>query len=300
MSENDGSVSAGEGSPSGEASGEGAAPVQDAGVGAAGDAGVAAGAGSWLDTVTDPNIRQWADTKGWKDPGAVVQSAYNLERLMGGPADELVRIPQGANPWQNPDVLTRLGVPESPDGYELASGDVDPDQAAWAKGLFHEVKLSPEQAKRLDTAVAERNAELTQRHEDSLATMREAGDKALQDKWGAGYNSMVQQGRAAMRTLGLESEQIEALELSMGYEKVMTWAADIGSRLGEDTFVSGTDTGGDGYHHAMTPEKAKAVYESKLADESWKAALFNKHHVNHKAVMKEKQDLFTIMYGGGS
>ncbi len=252
-----------------------------------------------MDSIQNPELRTWAETKGWKDPGAVVQSAQHLEKMLGGGVDGLVRVgPSGLDLNSTaPETFAKLGVPASAADYNLelpAGQQLNESAVDWARGQFAEAKLTNQQANKLLSNFIDFENQQVQARNDALDANRAAGDQTLQREWGAAYNTMVQQGRAAIRTLGMSDEAITGMEQTIGYEATMKWAAEIGGKLGEKALVD--TSGAEALDAAMTPDRAKQQYEKKLEDAEWVKALMDRRHPGHKAAIAEKADLFAVMY----
>ncbi len=72
--------------------------------------------------------------------------------------------------------------------------------------------------------------------------------------------------QAAVRALGVDPTAVAALEKAVGYAKVMDLFRNIGSKIGEDRFVSG---GGSNTGNVMTKEQAIAEKAALKRDEAW-------------------------------
>jgi hypothetical protein len=100
--------------------------------------------------------------------------------------------------------------------------------------------------------------------------------------------------QAAAKGLGFKPEMIDAIERTVGYAGTWKFFADLGSKMGEDNFVTGGDKtrsfGG------VTPEEAKAQWEAMKIDPVAVAALKDTQHPGHAASTKKQADLFKIMY----
>jgi hypothetical protein len=69
----------------------------------------------------------------------------------------------------------------------------------------------------------------------------------------------------------VKPEEVGALEKQVGYARVMEMFRNIGVRMGEDKFVSGsTGTGPGG---VMSREQAAATLAEKMNDNMWAARL---------------------------
>lgn len=274
----------------------GGAPSGD---GAAG----ASGTSDWLSSVSNEELRSWGATKGWTGVEGALQSARHLETMIGAPADQVVRLPQGGIQFGTEDhrtLMGRLGMPASGADYDMAIPDnlsVDENYMNWARETFHKAGLTGEQAKFLNNAHSEFMGNFLTSENNSQEANLEAGDQNLRQAWGNGYNSMIAQGTAAVNALGITGPMLDGMEAAIGYEATMKWAADLGGRLGEDKFVAGGQgPDGGGFNHGMTPEQGQAAWNAKLGDQAFVKALQDRMHPGHKQAMKEKSDLFKVIH----
>lgn len=250
--------------------------------------------------IKDEGLREWVEGKGWQDAEGLARSAYNLEKLKGAPAEELVRIPSDATPEQAREVLQRLGLPDSPDKYELPDPpeglSVDPDFQDFIKQAFHETGLPARMASELTERYNNYLAEKTQEQQEQLNARFTEEHEALKKEWGNGYDRQLRIAQHAAKELGIEADQIDQLEQTMGFAGTMRLFSKIGRALGEDRFVDGSGDGDRGFSGQMTPAEAKAAYAKFISDSGNLKALTDKSHPGHKAALEEKQRLFSIMY----
>jgi hypothetical protein len=76
----------------------------------------------------------------------------------------------------------------------------------------------------------------------------------------------------------------------------MRFFAALGSKLGEDSFVSGADKSGGGFGATMTPAEAGVEWEKIKADPVQAKALTDNSHPGHAAAALKQKQLFAIMY----
>src|SRR3990167_6497041 len=77
-------------------------------------------AGQWYDSFTDAGVKTHAVTKQWATPEDAVRSNLNLEKLIGVPQDQILKLPKAdadAAEW-NP-IYDRLGRPKTAEEYAL-------------------------------------------------------------------------------------------------------------------------------------------------------------------------------------
>jgi len=283
--------------------GEPGAPPAGAGVPPAGAPPAGAGAppaepASLVDSIQDAELKTWAEGKGWTNPEAVVKSAFNLEKMVGAPSDEIVRLPANADDDTVRGVLTKLGLPEKAEGYQFNIPDgtrVDEGYINWAKETFHEVGLPQSLADKLVTKNNEYVAQVLEQQAADYETNFAIEENNLKAKWGSGYERQLSLASNAAQTLGFDKDVIDAVEKSVGYQKTMELFNGLGTKLGEDNFV-GEQIEKQGFHGQMTPVEAKTAYANMLTDPNVKAALVDKNNPAHKEALNKKAALFKLAY----
>lgn len=279
--------------------GAGQVGAGDAGAaGAAGAGQAGAGAAAPWHGQTDPEVVAWIENKGWKGPADAVQHSRSAEKLIGRDPSTLLPIPRADDPAGFRSVMAKLGLPESPDKYEFAKAEgITPDEGyvGWAKNTFHKVGMTAAQVKEL---TAEHNAyvaaQLKQQETDyNLAV--EADKKALLNEWKGGHERMMTAAKTAVAALGFTQPMIDAMERTVGYAATMKHFAELGQKLGESSFSSGTQKTNT-FGPTMAPAEAKAEWEKMKADPVMIAALKDTNHPNHKSAKEKQTQLFAVMY----
>ena len=249
-----------------EASGDGAAG--GGGAAAAAAAGGAADA-SWLDALDD-DTKGFVENKGWKEPTDILTGYRNLEKLVGAPEDQIVRLPGEGDAAGWSEVFNKLGRPEAAADYDitLPEGLGDPEMADWAKEAFHKAGFTADQAK---TFTDEWNTYMAGKAETMEADYRarvQEEEASLKKEWGAAFDKNVDIARRAAREFGVEPEQLDAMEKAMGFSGLLKLMNRIGGKLGEDAFEGGSGTASFG---AMTPAQATAELETLRHDDRFRA-----------------------------
>lgn len=231
-------------------------------------------AGEWYAGIADEGVRGFAQTKGWKYVGAVVDGYRNLEKLVGLPQERLARIPERSDDEQGwGQLYGRLGRPEKPDGYELKF-EGDDAFAKSAAETMHKLGVSKGQAQGLNEFW---NGHVAKLIADDKAA-REQADAAdittLKSTWGADYDKHVEQGRRAGREFGLSEQEFAQVQASLGTKKTLELFQKIGAKLGEASpFNPQGGNGGNGF--GMTREGAQARIKSLMDDKDWTAKYLN-------------------------
>lgn len=243
-------------------------------------------AAGWFDGF-DSETKGYITTRGWdkkKLEEAFLEASKahrEAEKFVGAPADKLLRVPderttdtpetrtRHAEEWQK--IHERLGKPKEAKDYDFASvkraGDKALDQALTdtLRQAAFDANLNKDGANKVAVALV--------KHLDSVesASAAENADKllmekkALNDNWGANANVNMMVAQGAVKALGVDPQAVAALEKVVGYAKVMEMFRNIGSKIGEDRFV----TSGTGGGNVMTKDQAQAEKSELMKDKAW-------------------------------
>lgn len=262
--------------------------MADTGAGTGGSSG-AGGAGGgekpWFDTF-DSETKGYLQNRGWdkKTPQeAFVEAAKahrEAEKMIGAPSNEMLRLPKEANAPEWEKVHQRLGKPTDKKDYDFAAvkraNGINLDEATsdalrqWA----WDANLSKDAAARMATNFV--------KHQDGIDSTSAAlrSDKLATEKadlaknWGttperleASPHMMV--AKNAAKALGIDAAAVAKLESEVGYAKVMEMFRTIGTKIGEDRFITPPNGNGGGSDGIMTRDQAIAEKNSLKRDDAW-------------------------------
>lgn len=210
----------------------------------------------WSKSGLDTDHLGYAQTKGWKGPADTVMSYRNLEKLVGVPAEQILKLPSDDLPTSWDPIFNKLGRPEKPDGYKLPVPDgVDPGFAKTASEAFHKAGVSQKQAEALTTWWNEQAAGATKAQADATAARDTEQLAMLKAEWGVNLQANSAIVDKAATAFGMTSDQLDGLKAAMGPGEAMKFLHNIGSKLAtEDSFIGAdgkpSTTGG------LTPAQA--------------------------------------------
>lgn len=249
--------------------------------------GAAAGSPSpWAGLSED--IRGFVEMKGWKDPGAAIESYRNLEKLRGVPAERLLTLPakeDDAEAWNS--IYGRLGRPSKPEEYGIEG--VAPELIA----EVHKAGLTKRQASALAGFITERAGKSKAEADAKWEAESAAADEALKREWGGEFETNLKaatQLANRVRTgLNMDQAQWDAfadkMQRAVGVETAVKMFALLGRGLGEHKFVEGE---GKGEGFGMTPARAKAeLGQLRLDPEHQKRKMSENKAVRMAAVERE-------------
>jgi hypothetical protein len=268
----------------------------------------AASNSEWYGTFSNAEVRDWTKAKGFPNAEQVAESAYNLEKLIGHEkAGRTLVVPKDdASPEEVKAFHSKLGVPDSPDGYTLPlPADADPALVKTMQGWMHEAGVPPKSAAKLTEAFVKFSTEQqVQQDKAQLAS----SDKAFAEvtaRWGKDADANIELGkRFAAQLLPAEvaldnGEKIGRADFLAKLFKstgatgaVMELFAKAGAGLGEHKMHS---NGGGGMGGVDSPAAAQARIKALQSDKAWSAAYLN----GDKDKKAEFGALFKVAYPSG-
>lgn len=180
----------------------------------------------------DDEGRQLVQQKGWKTVADLAQGYKNLERFMGG---DKMPVPKSEDDPAWAVVRKALGVPESPDKYEIKPLD----SPAFNKDLFDGLKTVAHKnnipAKALENIytwyndmAAKNETTLVEQYNQQLAT--ETTD--LKKAWAADYDTNLNISKSALNQLKVSSAERDALVTALGVRRAAEIFNQVGKALG--------------------------------------------------------------------
>ena len=221
------------------------------------------------------------------------------EKLIGAPANEIVRLPKDKNDPAWRSVHQRLGVPADAKEYvfsdiKLADGSpLDADFVAFLQEHFHANNISKDAAVGFTNELAKRFSADAKEAEEASREIAKKEHDTLVANWGVNYNRNLLLAEDTAKKLGISAETIETFKAlpGVGNAKVQEMFRSIGEKIGEDKFVSG---GGEQIT-AKSVEGAKAALAELKSDKVWVSKL----NEGDAATKREFNNLIEIISSGG-
>jgi hypothetical protein len=254
------------------------------------------GSGNDFLNMIPEEIRNHPSLSPIKDVSNLAQSYVNAQRLIG--AD---KIPMPVNPTDEDldRIYSRLGRPESSDGYEIAvdGNIVTEDVANGYKDIAHKLRLTPDQAngvleyyRSMVNTGQEENVQNAEYEREQIETQ-------LRQEWGRAYEDKVQAAGRAVSEFA--SPEILEMRLSDGtmignhpdFIKAFANIADFRQTVTSEDTISEAP-----HNHAMTPAEAQAEIDAIMNDKS--NVYWDKSNiVGRKKAMERVSDLYGMIYG---
>lgn len=231
---------------------------------------------------------------------ATAKAHREAEKLIGAPADKLIRLPKDAADAEGWSTLySRLGVPSDEKGYDFtgikfADGtELDPGFTSEIAKSLRAAGVAKDKAGDIVKAIVALGER--EETEDAAANaQRQATERdALNIQWGSRAKANLIIAKNAAAALGVKPEEVGALEKVVGYARVMEMFRSIGSKIGEDQFVTNPLPQGGG-SQVMTRDMAQATLNQRLADTVWGQKL----EAGDTATAREFDNLTRMIAGG--
>lgn len=235
--------------------------------------------------------RGWIELKGYKGTADLVRAHRGLEKMLGGPRDRLLKLPEKDDAPEWGEVFGRLGRPETPDGYELQGADAELLARAHAAGL------SKRQVQALAGYLGERGKAAQEKQEAERAERADADVLALKREWGAEFDLNVQHGKRAVQALGWDEQTIEKLEEALGTKATYQLAARIGRGLAEHSFVQGDNAAADARGgFGMSVAAAREKFQSMAGDPEFQKRLMSEDPTVRRAAVQERERIAQLAF----
>lgn len=275
------------------------APVEGGGGASAASSGLPSTPNTgWWDSIKDAEVKTWLSTKKYPDAESALKSHWSLERLMGAEkAGRTVVLPKDDNDADGWKALaSKIGVPDSPDGYKLPMPEgTDDGFAKTAAKWFHEAGVPPRAANK----IAEQwNSFITEQVKAGEAADRAESEKqmgALEKEWGNDFpakRELAQRGyREFAKQFGLDDKAtLERAESVLGAANLTKLFAGLGQLNSESAFAGSDGKGG----FSMSKDSALTELRQIQAD---RAANKINDHAWRTQYEKRAIELGKIAYG---
>ena len=214
----------------------------------------------------------------------------NAEAKLGAPADQLLRMPKDSGDVATRDAMfDKLGRPADAAAYDFKGVEVDPAFDTWARPVFHKLGLTQDQARETMSALIAETARVKGEEAQAAAAAFEVEKQALLKNWGKGAEANLFIAQQAYTKLGLTADMVKAIESQVGFAKTMETFRNLGSKMGEDAYISGNSQQPGSL---MTRDMAKERITQLKND----TGFVTKYMAGDVASVKEMTDLHAIAH----
>ena len=242
----------------------------------------------------DPQLRTAIASKNWDSPAKAISSYLELEKKVGA---NTVKLPgKDATPEERAAFNKALGVPDKPEDYKLDFGNnpVDPKIADWLKQTGHKRGYTAEQLQGLAEDYFAFQGGQSQDAAAQVAKEMADVEAVLKREWpGEIYSQQLDMANSAISAVDPDGKLVPLLAATgLGrHPALIKLAAMAGASMAEDGQLVG---GSGGMRNAGTPAAAKAELDSLAGDESFKKALLDPRHPQHKQAVERRGRLLSL------
>jgi hypothetical protein len=255
------------------------------------------GSGNGFMEMIPEDLREHPSLSPIKDVGNLARSFVNAQKLIG--AD---KIPFPTNPTEEDlsNIYSRLGRPETPEGYEFATDGnvITEDVAAEYAGVAHQLGLSPKQAAGILDYYKGSVGQTTEQMEQLAQEQAEQTTNELKREWGNAFGDKVAAAKdiieqfAGLDMLQMRLEDGTKVGNHPAFIKAFAAIGDFKSTVtSEDTINDGARTS------VFTPVQAQAEIDAIMNDKSHPYH-DRKNVTGRQRAIEHVNSLFTMVHGG--
>lgn len=239
------------------------------------EAPVSEGQAVWYESAPD-EVKGYIQNKGWDDPFKAVSSYQELEKFRGANENELLRLPKDPDAEGAYDAIyTKLGRPDSVDGYEINIPEnvtVDDARLNGAKELAHKLGLNQKQLQGIIDFDSQYYSQAQAQYEEQVAQQQEAEYNALRREWGSNADEREELSRRGLRSIlpeGMDKEStLTKIEDAIGTAAMLKLFANVGDKMArEDRIHEAGNERPFGYTKEQASADKKALMSELSADE---------------------------------
>ncbi len=146
-----------------------------------------------------------------------------------------------------------------------------PEMVEWFKTAAHKHGLNTKQAQSLFNEFNGMSGSMQEKFQAQMAQESEKAIGSLKQEWGQAYDQMIGAGRRAASALGYDAGKLSAIEDKLGTAEMLRLFAQLGSKMGEDSFAGERSEGGFG----TTPAAAKQQIADLKLDKEFMGKYIN-------------------------
>lgn len=223
---------------------------------------VAQSVADWRDSIPE-EVRGHSSLENIKDIGALAKSYVHAQQMVG--ADKIALPSKSATAEEWGEVYSKLGRPDSPDGYDFSfenvpeNFEVDQDMVSWFREAAHGAGINAQQAQVMLDAYNQLNfSQVESAGAEAQARITEV-ETELRKEFGQAFDDRMALANGVLAEFG--NPEITEVQLADGTmlgdnPEIIRMLANLGvymqEKMGEDT-LEGVKTSG-----AVTPDDAQA------------------------------------------
>jgi len=255
----------------------------------------AGGSGNEFLEMIPTDLREHPSLSPIKDVENLARSYVNAQRLIG--ADKIA-MPVNPTDEDLDRIYGKLGMPESPQGYEIkADGNIVTEEAATNfADVSHKLRLTPQQAEGIMDYYRSSVEQAMSAESGVIEESRETTENTLRQEWGRAYDQKVEAAAKVAQefadpemfniTLSDGSKLGDNAEFIKAFAKIADFRQTVTS---EDTVAEMSQS------NVMTPANARAEIDAIMGDKTH--AYWNKNNPGHANAVSNMQQLMEQLHG---
>ena len=253
----------------------------------------------WYATLDDAEARGFMELKKYDTPTAAAKAQMNLEKLMGAPAERLLRLPEkpDAPEWQGIKEKLGFAAPSKAEDYGFPDmPGAHPEYSKLAAQWALEAGIPKDMALSLAAKQSAWVESTEKAYIDGIKAQEQLELTQLKSEWGERFAASEDLGRRAVNELGtvagLTTDKMNAIEGAIGTAAFLKLFAAIGSKGHKEDAMIGAD-GNVQSGFGLSPDAAKARIGQLTQDKEW----FGRYNKGDVRAMDEWNSLNAIAAG---
>jgi hypothetical protein len=247
------------------------------------------------ESFADKSLAESNSVTRWPSVEEMAKGYVSLEKRFGVPPERRIDLPEDmTKPEALREVMTKLGLPEKPDGYgfKLPEGASEQDNAMLGKYVeaAHKAGVPTPQAKQMLDWWVEQNAAAQTAAAQALTQRKTEGEGALKTAFGGAYEDRMREAKNLLTRYDPEGKTGLTADNLTTFPAWTQMLIRMSDRMQEPGGLPAGEPP-EGGERPLTPAQAKAQLNTFNLDQAKQLALFDPKHPSHKAVLAERTKL---------
>lgn len=241
---------------------------------------------SWKDALP-PELKASKVLSSVKSLEDLVKSYEHAQSLVGKKVEDL-------DPEQLKAISAKLGVPDSPDGYDLGKDAPETEMTDWFKKTAVDAKIPKTAAEQLFNKYIEFEQEQIQKNEVAAQVQNEQWVADIKKEFGPAFEERLGIANRAIQEFGGEEFGQVLIDAGLGNHPVVIKAlANAGKQFQEGSYKGQSTPSGP-----MTPTEAATKIATLMSDPDIKKHYSNPNSPRYIEVRKQIADLYKVQAQG--
>jgi len=251
---------------------------------------------SFVDTLPE-DVRSEPSLKNFQDAGQLAKSYVHAQRMVG--ADKISVPTKHATDEDWNQVFSKLGVPDSPDKYEVKYELQEGANETPVKNFIseaHKLNLLPHQVQGVLNYYSQLEQNASDSQQKDMELNKIENESSLRKEWGLAYDKKMNAANDVFKNFF--STDLADVKLQDGtplgnHPGFVRSLSEMASKFSEDSMGAGQEESG-----GITPAEADREIQKILGDQNH--PYFLKNHPGHKAAVDEMFKLNNMKFGVSS